>query len=70
MEDVMYQAKNYGFIYVDSSAEGAQIGNKGNQFTAVDLTMSNALTQLINLKVTIEDTIETMTGVINQSFLG
>ncbi len=63
LDDVIYQAKNHGFIFIDTAQEGNQLGRSFNQFQQVDFTMSQALTQLINLKVMLEQTIQKLTGI-------
>lgn len=62
-EDVIYHAKNHGFIFINSAQEGGQVRAGFNQFQQVDFTMSNALTQLVNLKMVLEDTISKLTGI-------
>ncbi len=69
LEDVIYQAKNHGFIWINSAQEGNQFKNSFNQFQSIDFTMSNSLTQLINLKMMLEQSIEILTG-INQARMG
>lgn len=63
LDDVAYQAKNHGFIFINTAQEGDQVRTSFNQFQQIDFTMSNALTQLINLKVMLEGTLSTLTGV-------
>lgn len=63
LDDVAYQAKNHGFIFINTAQEGDQLRTSFNQFQQIDFTMSNALTQLINLKVMLEQTLSTLTGV-------
>jgi|5_EtaG_2_1085323.scaffolds.fasta_scaffold04264_2 hypothetical protein len=69
LDDVIYQAKNHGFIWINASQEGNQFKNGFNQFQSIDFTMSNSLTQLINLKMMLEQSIEIITG-INQARMG
>jgi hypothetical protein len=69
IDDVIYQAKNHGFIWINTAQEGSQLRNSFNQFASVDFTMSNSLTQLINLKMMLERTIETITG-LNEARMG
>ena len=68
-EDVIYQAKNHGFVWINTAQEGTAIARTFNQFHQIDFSMSNALTQLINLKMILEQTLYTMTGV-NEGRLG
>lgn len=69
IDDIVYQAKNHGFIWINSAQEGMQLRTGFNQFQQIDFAMSNALTQLINLKLMIEQTLQTLTG-LNPARLG
>ena len=62
LEDVMYHAKNSGLVIINSKAEGMQ-GNTFNQFQQIDLTLSQSIGQLINLKIMLEQTADQLTGI-------
>lgn len=62
MKDVTYHAKNSGLIPINSKQEGGQI-NTFNQFSQVDFTLSNAVSQLVNIKVMLENTADQLTGI-------
>jgi len=70
-KEVFYHAKEGGLILINSSKEGMGLLNRQgfNQFQSVDFTLSNSLTQLVNLKMVIEQTAERFVG-MNDSAMG
>lgn len=62
LEDVFYHAKNSGLILINNKAEGMQT-NGFNQFQQVDFTLSQSVSQMINLKMMLEDTADKLTGI-------
>jgi len=62
LEDVFYHAKNTGLILINNKAEGMQT-NGFNQFQQVDFTLSQSVSQMINLKMMLEDTADKLTGI-------
>lgn len=62
LEDVFYHAKNSGIIPINTKQEGNQVGGF-NQFQQIDFTLSNSVQQLLNLKMMLENTVETLTGI-------
>jgi hypothetical protein len=62
LEDVFYHAKNSGVIPINTKQEGMQVGGF-NQFQQIDFTLSNSVQQLLNLKMMLENTVETLTGI-------
>jgi len=62
MQSVMYHIKNDGIIPINSRDEGNQTASF-NQFQQVDLTLSQSVGQLINLKVMLEQTADQLTGI-------
>jgi len=62
LEQVMYHAKNSGVLFINSKQEGGQISTY-NQWGQVDFTLSNSVSQLINLKMMLEDTADKLTGI-------
>lgn len=66
LDDVFYHAKNSGVIPINSKQEGQLHGSGFNQFQQVDFTLSNSVSQLMNLKMMLEQTAETLSG-INRS---
>jgi hypothetical protein len=60
--DILYHLKNSGIAWINSKQEGGQL-NTYNQWTQGDLTMSNTFSQLINLKMMLEDTADKLTGI-------
>jgi len=62
LKDVMYHAKNSGLICINNKAEGMQT-NGFNQFQQVDFTLSQSVSQMINLKMMLEDTADKLTGI-------
>tara|TARA_R100001594_G_scaffold45372_1_gene78210 strand:+ start:23456 stop:25789 length:2334 start_codon:yes stop_codon:yes gene_type:complete len=65
MQSVLYHIKNDGIIPINSKDEGNQAA-AFNQFQQVDFTLSNSVQQLINLKLMLEDTAGTISGVTKQ----
>ena len=65
MQTVLYHIKNDGIIPINSRDEGNQTASF-NQFQQVDFTLSNSVQQLINLKLMLEDTAGTISGVTKQ----
>lgn len=63
LEDVFYHAKNSGVIPINTKQEGNQAGGGFNQFQQIDFTLSNSVQQLLNLKMMLENTVETLTGI-------
>lgn len=63
LEDVFYHAKNSGVIPINTKQEGNQVGSGFNQFQQIDFTLSNSVQQLLNLKMMLENTVETLTGI-------
>ena len=61
-EEVLYHLKNSGIVAINSKQEGNQI-NSFNQFQQIDLTLSASVSNLINLKAMLEDTIDRLTGI-------
>jgi hypothetical protein len=62
LSDVMYHAKNSGLIMINSKQEGGQI-NTFNQWKDVDFTLSQSVSQMINLKMMLEETADKLTGI-------
>ena len=62
LEDVFYHAKNTGLILINGKQEGMQSSNF-NQFTQVDFTLSQSVSQMVNLKAMLEDTADKLTGI-------
>ena len=65
MQTVLYHIKNDGIIPINSKDEGNQNASF-NQFQQVDFTLSNSVQQLINLKLMLEDTAGSISGVTKQ----
>ena len=65
MQQVMYHIKNDGIIPINSKDEGNQ-AHTFNQFQQVDFTLSNSVQQLINLKLMLEETAGSISGVSKQ----
>lgn len=63
LAEVIYHAKNSGLIPINTRQEGGQYPGSFNQFQQVDLTLSNGLTALFNLKMVLEDTADKLTGI-------
>ena len=61
LDDIFYHAKNSGLILINSAQEG--IGGGFNQFQSVDFTLSQSVSQLVNLKMVLEDTADKLTGI-------
>lgn len=61
-EEVLYHIKNSGIIPINSKQEGNQMSNF-NQFGQIDLTLSSSVSNLINLKAMLEDTMDRLTGI-------
>ncbi|MHA1690187.1 MAG: hypothetical protein ACTSU7_00990 [Candidatus Heimdallarchaeaceae archaeon] len=61
LDEVLYHAKNSGLTFINSQQEG--IGSGFNQFQAVDMTLSQSVSQLVNLKMVLEDTADKLTGI-------
>jgi len=62
LEDVFYHAKNSGLTLINSKAEGMQT-TSFNQFQQVDFTLSQSVSQMINLKLMLEETADKLTGI-------
>jgi hypothetical protein len=62
MSDVMYHAKNSGLIMINSKQEGGQLSTF-NQWKDVDFTLSQSVSQMINLKMMLEETADKITGI-------
>jgi hypothetical protein len=62
LADVMYHAKNSGLILINSKQEGGQMATF-NQWKDVDFTLSQSVSQMINLKMMLEDTADKLTGI-------
>jgi hypothetical protein len=62
LEDVFYHAKNTGLILINNKAEGMQ-SSSFNQFQQVDFTLSQSVSQMVNLKMMLEDTADKLTGI-------
>lgn len=62
LSDVMYHAKNSGLIMINSKQEGGQM-NTFNQWKDIDFTLSNSVSQMINLKMMLEETADKLTGI-------
>jgi hypothetical protein len=62
LEQVMYHAKNSGVLFINSKQEGGQLSTY-NQWGQIDFTLSNSVSQLINLKMMLEDTADKLTGI-------
>ncbi len=65
MQTVMYHIKNDGIIPINSRDEGNQTA-AFNQFQQIDFTLSNSVQQLINLKLMLEETAGSISGVTKQ----
>ena len=62
LEDVFYHAKNTGLILINNKAEGMQ-SNSFTQFQQVDFTLSQSVSQMVNLKLMLEETADKLTGI-------
>lgn len=62
LEDIMYHTKNSGITFINSKQEGGQISTY-NQWNQIDMTLSNSVSQLINLKIMLEETADKLTGI-------
>lgn len=62
LSDVMYHAKNSGLIMINSKQEGGQLSTF-NQWKDIDFTLSNSVSQMINLKMMLEETADKITGI-------
>jgi hypothetical protein len=62
LSDVMHHAKNSGMVIINSQQEGHQT-NSFNQFSQIDFSLSNSVTGLFNLKMTLEDLADKLTGI-------
>ncbi len=62
LSDVMYHAKNSGLIMINSKQEGGQMSTF-NQWKDIDFTLSNSVSQMINLKMMLEETADKLTGI-------
>jgi len=62
LADVMYHAKNSGLIMINSKQEGGQMSSF-NQWKDVDFTLSQSVSQMINLKSMLEETADKLTGI-------
>tara|TARA_R100000541_G_scaffold95_3_gene339 strand:+ start:28977 stop:31202 length:2226 start_codon:yes stop_codon:yes gene_type:complete len=62
LNDVLYHLKNSGLAVINTNEEGMQT-RSFNQFQQVDLTLSQSVGQLINLKVMLEQTADQLTGI-------
>lgn len=62
LSDVMYHAKNSGLILINSKQEGMQ-HQTFNQYTQIDMTLSQSVGQLTNLKIMLEQTADQLTGI-------
>ncbi|MEE8328105.1 MAG: hypothetical protein V3R32_04865, partial [Nitrosomonadaceae bacterium] len=62
ISDVMYHAKNSGLIMINSKQEGGQMSTF-NQWKDIDFTLSNSVSQMINLKMMLEETADKLTGI-------
>jgi hypothetical protein len=60
LEDVMYHAKNSGLILINSKQEGM---SNFNQYQSIDFTLSQSVSQMVNLKMMLEDTADKLTGI-------
>lgn len=65
--DIMYHLKNSGLLFFNSRQEGLQIGGNPVPLRDVDLTLSQSITQLVNLKIVLEETLHRMTGISRQA---
>lgn len=64
VEQLVYYLKEHGITFVNSAQEGAELmGRASSIINTVDLTLSQALTQLINLKIVLEQTADRLTGI-------
>ncbi len=62
LTDVMHHAKNSGMVIINSQQEGHQT-NSFNQFSQIDFSLSNSIQGLFNLKMTLEDLADKLTGI-------
>ena len=62
LNDVLYHLKNSGLAVINTNEEGMQT-RSFNQFQQVDLTLSQSVGQLINLKMMLEQTADQLTGI-------
>ena len=62
LNDVLYHLKNSGLAVINTNEEGMQT-RSFNQFQQVDLTLSQSVGQLINLKIMLEQTADQLTGI-------
>ncbi len=60
--DIMYHAKNSGLIMINSKQEGGQMSTF-NQWKDIDFTLSQSVSQMINLKMMLEETADKLTGI-------
>lgn len=72
MNDVLYQMTNDSIMYVDSSEDGKEFGGSieiHGGFREFDLGISQSVAQLINLKMDLQNTLYSLTG-INPNRMG
>lgn len=62
LSDIMYHAKNSGLIMINSKQEGGQMSTF-NQWKDIDFTLSQSVSQMINLKMMLEETADKITGI-------
>jgi len=62
LSEIIYHLKNTGVIFINSMEEGIREA-RAPAMSEVDLTLSQSLTQLINLKIVLEQTAEALTGI-------
>tara|TARA_R100000951_G_scaffold107160_1_gene102294 strand:+ start:6489 stop:8726 length:2238 start_codon:yes stop_codon:yes gene_type:complete len=62
LSDIMYHAKNSGLIMINSKQEGGQMSTF-NQWKDIDFTLSQSVSQMINLKTMLEETADKLTGI-------
>ena len=62
LSDIMYHAKNSGLIMINSKQEGGQMSTF-NQWKDIDFTLSQSVSQMINLKMMLEETADKLTGI-------
>ena len=62
LSDIMYHAKNSGLIMINSKQEGGQMSTF-NQWKDIDFTLSQSVSQMVNLKMMLEETADKLTGI-------
>lgn len=63
LEDIFYHGKEGGIIFINTREEGSQLSRGFNQFQQIDFTLSSSIDQLYRLKMMLEDTMSSITGI-------